>query len=61
MRLNPFQLQTYLYTKTDAGETDFKKTTIHFSEADWGDEAQPQATGKLKTKLAILSVSKEKD
>ena len=38
-----------------------KKTTTHFSEADWGDEAQPQATGKLKTKLAILSVSKEKD
>ena len=25
MRLNPFQLQAYLYTKTDAGETDFKK------------------------------------
>ena len=37
-----------------------KKTTTHFSEADWGDEAQPQTTSKWKAKLAILSVSKKK-
>ena len=34
------QVQTYLYTKTDAGETYFKKTTtIHLIEADCGDRA----------------------
>ena len=38
-----------------------KKTTFQFSEVDWRDEAQPQATSKVKTKLSILSVSKEKD
>ena len=59
LRLNHFNFKHIFTQKLTQMKLISKKTTIHFSEADWGDEAQ--ATSKLKTKLTILSVSKEKD